>query len=240
MKYREHLNIILMRDNGPRRSFRIRRSRFFVLLAFFAVLPLIAVALALHVWQLWHENTELHHRLLRLESEWQNARATASRLENLAALLQEEESLSHELVVRQLGGTQPSLPDSETLASQGDGPGHEEFPVTDTGYVSIRNVQARALRGDKLRIALDLHNTDRQEQATGTVQASLITADGKRHELTMEPEKVGDFRIQRFKRAVMVCRLPSQINLTNAQVVIEVFQREGNTLCFRNIYAVEH
>ena len=34
MRYRERLCIIFMRDNGPRHSFRVRRGRFFLMLAF--------------------------------------------------------------------------------------------------------------------------------------------------------------------------------------------------------------
>ena len=32
LKYRENLSIILMRDNGPRRSYRVRRGRFLAVL----------------------------------------------------------------------------------------------------------------------------------------------------------------------------------------------------------------
>lgn len=41
----------------------------------------------------------------------------------------------------------------EGAPAMSEGPGHEEFPAIDTGYVKVGNVQARALRGGKLRIA---------------------------------------------------------------------------------------
>ena len=45
MKYRENLSIILMRDNGPRRSYRVRRVRFVVALVLMACMPVICAVL---------------------------------------------------------------------------------------------------------------------------------------------------------------------------------------------------
>ncbi|MBQ3059825.1 MAG: hypothetical protein IJD16_05880 [Desulfovibrio sp.] len=239
MKYREHLTIILMRDNGPRRNFRMRRSRFFALLIFFAVLPLCCAILCWQAWRLHEENMRLRDGQLRLESEWQAAMDTARRLENMAALLREEDIQGHEMVLRRLSDMGAEKYETEvSAATVSDGPGHEEFPAIDNGFVQVRNVQARVLRGSKLRIALDLHNTDNQDQATGTVRAILVTNDGKRHSLLMEPADVGDFRIHRFKRTVMVTSLPGNISTVNAQVIIEVMSK-NDVLSFRNIYAVE-
>ena len=49
---------------------------------------------------------------------------------------------------------------------------------------------------------------------------------------------MGNFRISRFKRAVMVARVPDQYSLVNAQVILEVRQQDAD-LIYRNIFAVE-
>lgn len=253
MKYRENLCIILMRDNGPRRSFRVRRGRFIATLTVVACLPAICAALGWLCWLLWQENTLLRHNVLRFESDYQAAEARAERLESLEELLREENVSGRELVLRKLGGSAagespaegPSAPaGAQPLAEKeapqsAEGPGHEEFPAIDREYVKVDNVQARALRGGKLRIALDLRNNDTQKIAAGVVSGTLLTADGKKYPLRFDPEDVGSFRINRFKRAVMVATSEERLNLTNAQVILEVRNQE-NTVVFRNIYAVEH
>lgn len=257
MRYKEQLCIIFMRDNGPRRSFRVHRSRFCAALVFFACLPLLAGALGWGVWRLWQENALLRENVLRFESDYQEAQATAERLENLEELLREDGVPGRELVLRKLASADQaqrlplavpesgaraadSADDAEDAARRdmGEGPGHDEFPAVDTGYVKVDNVQARALRDRKLRIALDLRNTDNQKIASGTVLGTLITADGAKRELGFEQEDVGNFRISRFKRTVMVARLPGQISLVNAQVILEV-RTQDNTVVYRNIFAVE-
>lgn len=100
------------------------------------------------------------------------------------------------------------------------------------------NVQARALHGSKLRIGLDLRNTDSQRLASGSVQAVLVTADGQKRPLVFEPDGVADFRISRFKRAVMVARLPEHLSLVNAQIILEV-KSQNQGVVYRNIFAVE-
>ena len=71
------------------------------------------------------------------------------------------------------------------------------------------------------------------------VEVTLLTADGQQHTVNFEPDDVGDFRISRFKRAVMVSRLPRSVGkLENSQVIIEVKKTDGELL-FRNIFAVE-
>lgn len=252
MKYQERLCIIFMRDNGPRRSFRVRRGRFFLLMAFFACLPLVCGGLGWQAWRLWQENTALRESVLRFESDYQTAQATAERLENLEELLREEGVQGRELVLRKLasaeqaetpppaaGGEIAPVPAPEGAAAMGEGPGHEEFPAIDTGYVKVGNVQARALRGSKLRIALDLRNTDNQKLASGTVQAAVVTADGQKRPLSFDPDGVGDFRISRFKRSVMVARLPEHLSMVNAQIILEV-KSQDQSVVYRNIFAVEH
>jgi len=260
LKYRENLSIILMRDNGPRRSFRVRRGRFLAVLVLAACLPAVCAALAWLCWTLWQQNVQLRDSILRFESEYQAAEATAERLENLEELLQEEGVSGRELVLRRLGAGAPAGESSSEGAAPGasgeqpqekapaensdaarlaEGPGHAEFPSIDRDYVKVGNVQVREIRGGKLRLALDLRNSDSQKILSGVVSGILLTADGKTHPLRFDPEDVGNFRISRFKRAVMVASAEGQLNLTNSQVILEV-RNQDNTLVFRNIYAVEH
>lgn len=271
MKYRERLCIILMRDNGPRRSFRVRRGFFFAAATFFACLPLAVAILGWQYIELFNENTSLRANMLRFETQCREAQATAERLEHFEELLNESGMQGREMLVRRLAGAQnaaaaaDSAAESEAArananasagassatttesagagassggAGPGEGPGHEEFPVVDTGYIKVGNVQARSLRGGKLRIALDLHNADTRRLASGTVNVILLTANGVRHVLKFEPEDVGDFRINRFKRTVMAGREPANVSLVNARVILEV--RNGdNEIVYSNIYAVE-
>ncbi|MDE5879434.1 MAG: hypothetical protein K2G99_05380, partial [Desulfovibrio sp.] len=70
------------------------------------------------------------------------------------------------------------------------------------------------------------------------VSATLGTASGQECPLTFDPEDVGNFRISRFKRAVMVARVPDQYSLVNAQVILEVTEQDSGPI-YRNIFAVE-
>ena len=261
MKYRENLSIILMRDNGPRRSYRVRRARFVVALALMACMPVLCGVLGWLSWTLWQQNVQLRDNVLRFESDYQVAQANAERLENLEELLREENIPGRELVLRRLGtggaaaeapgegpsngGSSVATPEKQQkeqtkdTAKAADGPGHEDFPAIDLDYVKVGNVQVRDIRGGKLRLALDLRNTDSQKILSGVVSGTLLTADGKTYPLRFDQEDVGNFRISRFKRAVMVAATEKQLSLTNAQVILEVRSQE-NAVVFRNIYAVEH
>ena len=249
MKYKESLSIIFMRDNGPRRSFRVRRVLFYTVLCFFACLPLLSAGLGWQCWKLWQDNGILRANMLRFESDYQEAQATAERLEHLEDLLREENVQGRTLVLRRLGGEDVAKPGEaapadreETVKAEAprgvEGPGHEEFPAIDRDYVKVDNVQVRALRGGKLRMALDLRNTDNQRLASGSVSGTLLTADGTRHPLSFDPENVGDFRISRFKRTVIVVGLLGRLNLVNAQVILEV-RNQDDSVVFRNIFPVE-
>lgn len=259
MKYRENLSIILMRDNGPRHSYRVRRGRFVAALGVMACLPVACAVLGWLCWTMWQQNVQLRDNMLRFESDSQTAQANAERLEHLEELLREENIPGRELVLRRLstGGAAAEAPGEGPAITGGaaaadkpqagpsdaarttEGPGHEDFPSIDLDYVKVGNVQVREIRGGKLRVALDLRNTDRQKILSGMVSGTLLTADGKKYSLRFEPEDVGSFRISRFKRAVMVASAEHPMSLTNAQVILEVRSQE-NGVVFRNIYAVEH
>ena len=236
-----------MRDNGPRRSIRLRRSRFYLFLVFLFSTPFLCVLLALQCWLLWEENVKLRENVERFELDCQTAEYRAERLENLEILLNEENIPARELILRQLahsgnlsaayvpeGEEETASPDPSTVS----GPGHEDFPVVDTGRVKIENVQIRAVRGRNLRVGLDLRNPENESLLTGDVGATLVTADGEKTLLSFAPSDAGSFRINRFKRAVMTARTPGGASLENASVILEVRDQTGNTL-YQNIFAVQ-
>lgn len=243
MGYKTNLCIMFMPDAGPRRSYRVRQGSFRLLLLLCASLPVFCALLGWQCWRLWQQNLQLRENVLRFESDYQAAQATAERLENLEALLREENLSGRELVLRRLNAVdEEEAPPAESAsaapaAPSADGPGHEAFPAVDTGYVAVSNVQVRALRGGRLRIALDLRNTDSQKIAVGTVSAVLLTADGKRRTLDANPDSAASFRINRFKRAVMMVDA-GRSHMTNAQVFLEVHSQDG-AVVFRNIFPVE-
>ncbi len=261
MGYSEHISIILMRDKGPRRSFRLPRWRFFFLVGFFAFMPFFCALLCFEAWLLFEQNAALGENLQRFENERQLFQARAERLEHLEALLKESSVPARELILRKLAHAE--APDEQGLekgqeklsearenppetpkasaesAMVSDGPGHEDFPSLDTGRVIVDNVEVRALRGHSLRLALDLRNPEKQELLAGTVSAFLVTAEGQKVPLNFSPADVGNFRINRFKRTVMIAVVDSRFSLVNAQVIVEV-KEDRAKLLYRNIFAVQH
>lgn len=245
--YSEKLNIIFMRDNGPRSSIRMRRSHYYVIIAFFACLPFLCVLLAAQCWMLWKENAQLRDNIDKFEVEFQKAEAIAEKLENLRELLDEDNTPGREIVVRQIAGaekkTEGHSPNMDAAAMEGEaaqdeGPGHEDFPALDTGRVKVGNVQARALRGNSLRIALDLRNPDNENMLSGEVEATLVTVGGERIPLRFDRRDMGNFRINHFKRAVMISKLPPDTPLDNSEVIVEVRDQAQKTV-YRNIFAVQ-
>lgn len=240
MHYREKLDIIFMRDNGPRRSIHMRRSNFFLLVTIFACLPFLCILLMTQCWLLWQESVRLRDGLERAETELQSLEARAERLENLEDLLKEENAPGRGIITAQLAGKpRPAIADasSESDAETEPGPGHEEFPAIDSGRVKVGNVQARALRGNRLRIGLDLRNPDNEPLLSGDINATLLTAAGERVPLDFSPREASTFRISRFKRAVLAAGSPRDEDLVNAQVILEVRDQDGKTI-YRNIFAV--
>lgn len=245
MRYREKLSIIVMRDNGPRRSFHFRRSNFFLMLVFFGCLPFLCLLLVTQCWLLWQENVKLRDSMERSETEFQAISSRAERLENLEDLLREENAPGLRILTRQLAGNavnvtqiEKGLEQSASLPEADEGPGHEEFPTLDTGRVVVNNVQVRTRRGNNLRIGLDLRNPENESLLSGTIEAALITANGERRALEFKPRDVCLFRISRFKRTVMNASVPRSVSLINAQVILEVKDQENKPI-YRNIFAVQ-
>ncbi len=246
MRYREKLNIVIMRDNGPRSSFRMKRSNFLLLAVFLGCMPFVAAFFCAQCWMLWQENYRLRSNMERFEADYQMAEARAERLENLEDLLKQENVQGKELLTRQLAESDKKsarAPEKETeeqaeLPEMQEGPGHEEFPALDTGRVLVSNVQARARPDNALRIGLDLRNPDNEPLLSGRVEAVLLSADGERRLLEFDPVDVGNFRIARFKRTVMNAIAPKDMSLVNAQIILEVKDQSGKPL-YSNIFAIQ-
>lgn len=234
-----------MPDNGPRRSLRIGMVRFRIMVFFFCLMPVICALLTWVAWHFWGETRILQASVQRFEDDCRVAQATAERLEHLEELLSEESVPARELILRRLAGgdgharlaTDADGAETRTQESEmPEGPGHEDFPSIENGAIKVSNVQAR-WRGNKLRITLDLANTQNQKLLAGTVDANLVLADGRKMELDFIPADVGNFRINRFKRTVMLATLPRSLSLVNAQVIIDV-RDQDNTVLYRNIFPV--
>ena len=81
------LSLILMSDDGARRTMRVRRGRFYAFMICLFCFPLLAAGLGWWAFQLWRSNTVLAAEQARLERALLEAEATAERLENLEILL---------------------------------------------------------------------------------------------------------------------------------------------------------
>ncbi len=126
---------------------------------------------------------------------------------------------------------------SAEQAAMQDGPGHEEFPVIDEGIIMVENVQSRLVEPRRIRTALDLRNPGSTSLA-GTVFCILSLASGEMVPLTLSPAAVGNYRILRWKKAVLFADIASEHDLFNAQMIIEVKDTAGKLL-YRNSYAIE-
>lgn len=259
MKYSERLSLVVIREDGRRRSWRLRRVWLHALLASLLLLPCLVGGLGWFYYDAWRENRRLHNELLRLESESEAMEGKLERLEQVSILLEESAVPGRDILTRALAqsdmGDAPAPAGEETAAATApaddaaikeqmtkeEGPGHAEFPAITSDYVVVDKVRVRLVRNRMLRIALDLRNT-REGRAEGEVSALLVTAEGKHLPLKFSPSDVGKFSILRFKRAVMSAGLPKGADgaLNGAQVVLEVRDNTAKkTVVFRNIFVVE-
>jgi hypothetical protein len=266
LKYRERLSIVFMRDKGPRRSFSLRFDVFLYIGVFVCCLPFLLAGVSWFAWDVWSENRQLRDDVIRFETDLRNEQANVERLENIEELLREAGTRGGDVFARRLAATgeapkdepPPDVPEptEETppaeeapaaAAAAGEAPkagetpadsGQGAFEVVDTGYVNVENVQIRALRGGKMRIALDIRNPDARKSISGKVQATLLRSDGSQGKIEFVPSDLGEFRINRFKRTVIPAFLPGETELVNAQVIVEVLGANGS-VAYRNVFPVE-
>ena len=237
MKYSERLSLVIIREDGRRQSWRLRRVWLHALLGSLLLLPCLAGVLG-----------------------WFCMEGKLERLEQVSILLEESAVPGRDILTRALAqsdmGDTVASPAEESAATTApggeeaamkeqmtrqEGPGHAEFPAITSDYVSVDKVRVRLVRNRMLRIALDLRNT-RDGRAEGEVTAILVTPEGKHMPLKFSPSDVGKFSILRFKRAVMSAGLPKGADsaLNGAQVLLEVRDNSvKRTVVFRNIFAVE-
>lgn len=245
MSEHKKISIILMHDDGSNRRYRISLKIYRCICTLMFLLPL-AVALSAFVCvQLWQENRGLNATASRHEFAMREAQNVAEKLTNLRAILEQEDKAVTGPVLQNLArqSAKESIPSPPKSTEENDaaesGPGHADFPVVNTGLVSIENVTARLLRAGKMRINLDLRNPDSNKRnISGQVRGIFIANSGETFPLPL-PADQADFKINRFKRSVFQPPVPPNISdTTNARIILEVYT-DDNSLIYRNIYPLE-
>jgi hypothetical protein len=253
----EKCSLLLMRDDG--RVIRWRISlRFFRALCFTAVLlPLLLGGAGWLAWTLRQDNTALNAQQVQLEQENLALSTELTRLANLGHLLDMPENAkllalqSQQTRLRAAEQDEAPLefPPQENIKdkNQGDAisleatpsPQPSSSPSVDMRLIGVENVHARRL-GDKLRIALDLHNSQQKSQLAGYVVCTVRSL-AEENILLEIPKEVAAFRINRFKRAVFAPTLPAAVRglSTPLTILIEINLEERGVV-YRNEYPVEN
>lgn len=240
-----------MHDDGRTRRYRIKLGFYRTLWALCLLLPLLSTAALCLSYVLWQENRVLHANASRLELATRDAQNTAEKLNNLRAILEQEDKSVTGPVLQNLArqssrDLSPSAgKNADSAANTGDtadsaesGPGHADFPVVDTKLVNIDNVNARLLKSGKIRITLDLRNPEPKRNITGHVRCLFIADSGETLPLPLLQEQA-DFKINRFKRSVFQPPIPASVSdTTNARIILEVYT-DDDTLIYRNLFPVE-
>ncbi len=287
----EKLNLLIMRDSGETKRFRVRRSWFFCFIWFMVCLPILTGFTVWGAYYFWQENALLKQKIFIAEKLNHEYSATVKRLSTFESLMKYEAELDAMIAqnaaksatppkkvdtvttpstdttvtsetVESSTSSQSAEPDpntnnqttsptvettntetqpaNDTSAEQAalqEGPGHEEFPVVDEGVVLVENVQSRLVEPRRIRTSLDLRNPGSTSLA-GTVFCILSLASGEMVPLTLSPAAVGNYRILRWKKAVLFADIASEYDLFNAQMIIEVKDTTGKLL-YRNSFAIE-
>ena len=251
----EKCSLLLMRDDGCTRRWRVSLRLFRALCLAGVLLPLLLGGAGWLIWNLYEDSTSLHAQQRQLEQENKMLSAALRRLSNLEHLLDMPEhakllALQNQqtmLKVIELGALPPEVPPHESVKEQNQAdainleavPSSQlsSTPTMDMKLIGVENVHAHRL-GDKLRIALDLHNSQQKNQLTGHVLCTVKSMEGE--SLLLEiPKDVASFRINRFKRAIFAPTLPAAMrNLPTLTVTIEI-NLEERGIVYRNEYPVE-
>ena len=202
--------------------------------------PLLLVSLW-HNYKTWDDVSELTAENQALHERLTLAEAGASLSAGLQALVQEpRESVERHLSVS-TNAPRRDAPEGDGASAASpmalEGPGHEDFPATESGIVALRNVMVRELNNQRMRVSMDVCNLEGKGNVSGRVACQLLTEDGAMVDLGISPENAGVFRITRLKKAVFSCLVPRQYSIANGRVIISVFSDAGELL-YRNIYAV--
>ena len=255
MTSKEKCCLLLMRDDGRTRRWRVSLCLFRALCCTVILLPLLLGCAGWMIWNLYEDNTDLHIQQRQLEQENKTLSAALRRLSNLEQLLdmpdhakllalQNQQTM---LKVAELDSLPPEVPPQENPKDQNQADAisleatpsspPSSTPVIDMRLIGVENVHARRL-GDKLRIALDLHNTQQKNQLSGHVLCTVKSMRGEPVFLEI-PKDIASFRINRFKRAVFAPTLPAAMrNLPELTVTLEI-HLEDRGVAYRNEYPVE-
>ncbi len=253
----EKLNLLIMRDSGETKRFRIRRSYFRASIALFACFPLITIFTVWGNIALWRDNAILSQRIMDAELKSKEHIVKSERLSNLEALLKhekdieiriEENAVSSTLQETSVQSEAPTVEsslknsseknnESQEEVSIDDGPGHVDFPVIDEGVVVIENVQSRLVDLRRVRTSLDLRNPG-NEALVGEVDCILSLASGETIPLVLSPVNVGNYKILRWKKAVLFANVPEGHDLFNSQMIVEV-KDANEKLVYRNMFPIE-
>ena len=251
----EKCSLLLMRDDGRTRRWRIG-LRFFRALCFtVALLPLLLGGSGWLAWILYKHNTELIAQQHELEQENKTLNAALKRLANIEHLLEMPDnakllalqSQQARLKAAEQDGAPPDSPPQENPKEQDQGDAISldattpsqlsSSPTVDMRLIGVENVHARRL-GDTLRIVLDLHNSQQKNQLAGYVSCSIKNAGGENLLLEV-PRDVASFRINRFKRAVLAPALPAAVRSLPALTVTIEIHLEERGVAYRNEYPVD-
>ena len=253
----EKCSLLLMRDDGRTRRWRIGLRFFRVLCFTAALLPLLLGGAGWLAWVLYKHNTELIAQHHELEQENTSLNAALKRLSNIAHLLEMPDnarllalqSQQATLKAAEQGATptDTDFPPQENPKEQNQGDAISldatapsqlsSAPTVDMRLIGVENVHVRRL-GDALRIVLDLHNSQQKNQLAGYVSCSIKNAGGENLLLEV-PRDVASFRINRFKRAVLAPALPAAVRSIPAlTVTIEIYLEERG-IVYRNEYPVD-
>ena len=252
----EKCSLLLMRDDGGTRRWRISLRLFRALCLAVVLLPLLLGGAGWLGWIFYKDNAALSIQQRQLEQENKMLGAALKRLSNLEQLLDMPDhakllALQNQqttLKVAELGVLPPEAPPQESAKDQNQAdaisleaaPASQisSAPTVDMKLIGIENVNAHRL-GDKLRIGLDLHNSQQKSQLVGYVVCS-VKSMGSESVLLEIPKDVASFRINRFKRAVFAPNLPVAMrNLSTPLTVIIEINLEDRGLVYRNEYPVE-
>lgn len=239
----ERVSIIFMRDSGTSRRFRVSRRGMGWGLLFLALMPPLLLVSLWHNYKTWDDVGDLTAENQALQERLTLVEAAASRVAGLQVLVQEpRESVERHLSVA-ANAPRRDAPEGASAASPTtppmavEGPGHEDFPATESGIVTLRNVMVRELNDQRVRISMDVCNLEGKGNISGRVVCQLLTENGAMVELGITPESAAVFRITRLKKAVFSCLVPRQHSIANGRMIISVSNDAGELL-YRNIYAV--
>jgi len=252
----EKCSLLLMRDDGRTRRWRISLRLFRVLCFTVALLPLLLGGAGWLAWLLYEYNTELIAQQHALHQDNKTLNAELARLSNIEHLLALPDnakllalqSQQSRIKAAEQGAEPPDSPPQENPKEQNQGDAISldastsplqlsSTPTVDMKLIGVENVHARRM-GNALRIVLDLHNAQQKNQLGGYVSCSIKNTEGENLLLEV-PKDVASFRINRYKRAVLAPVLPPAVrSLPVLTVTIEIHLEERG-IVYRNEYPIE-